>query len=70
MAEHIIESIYRFLPEIALTVTLVAAIVADLILKERNRHVAWVVLAGLAVTALLVLGQGAGTSLSSATPLR
>ncbi|TVQ70802.1 MAG: NADH-quinone oxidoreductase subunit N [Balneolaceae bacterium] len=57
MAEHIIESIYRFLPEIALTVTLVAAIVADLILRERNRHVAWVVLAGLAVTALLVLGQ-------------
>ncbi len=57
MAEHIIESIYRFLPEIALTVTLVAAIVADLILKERNRNVAWVVLAGLAVTAVLVAGQ-------------
>ncbi len=57
MAEHIIESIYRFLPEIALTVTLVAAIVADLVLKERNRNVAWVVLAGLAVTAVLVAGQ-------------
>ncbi len=57
MAEHIIESIFRFLPEIALTVTLVAAVVADLILKERNRNVAWVVLAGLVVTALLVLRQ-------------
>lgn len=57
MAEHIIESIFRFLPEIGLTVTLVAAIVADLLLRERNRHVAWVVIAGLAVTALLVLGQ-------------
>ncbi len=57
MAEHIVESIYRFLPEIALTVTLVAAIVADLILKERNRNVAWVVLGGLAVTAVLVLRQ-------------
>lgn len=57
MAEHIIESISRFLPEIALVVTLVAAIVADLILRERNRNVAWVVLAGLAVTAILVLGQ-------------
>ncbi|MFO8028679.1 MAG: NADH-quinone oxidoreductase subunit N [Cyclonatronaceae bacterium] len=57
MAEHIIESISRFLPEIALTVTLVAAIVADLLLRERNRYVAWVVIAGLAVTALLVLGQ-------------
>ena len=57
MAEHIIESIFRLLPEIALTLTLVAAIVADLILKERNRNVAWVVVAGLAVTALLVLRQ-------------
>ena len=57
MAEHIIESIYRFLPEIALVVTLVAAIVADLILRERNRNVAWVVLAGLAVTAVLLVGQ-------------
>lgn len=57
MTEHIIESISRFLPEIALTLTLVAAIVADLILKERNRHVAWVVFAGLVVTAILVLGQ-------------
>ncbi len=57
MAEHIIESIYRFLPEIALTVTLVAAIVADLVLKERNRNVSWVVLAGLGVTAVLVAGQ-------------
>ncbi|MBP3191277.1 NADH-quinone oxidoreductase subunit N [Natronogracilivirga saccharolytica] len=57
MAEHIIESIFRFLPEIALTITLIAAIVADLILKERNRNVAWVVLAGLVVTGALVLGQ-------------
>ena len=57
MAEHIIESISRFLPEIALTITLIAAIVADLILKERNRNVAWVVLAGLVVTGALVLGQ-------------
>jgi len=57
MAEHIIESIFRFLPEIALTVTLLAAIVADVILKERNRNVAWVVLAGLVVTAVLVLRQ-------------
>ncbi len=57
MAEHIIESIYRFLPEIALVVTLVAAIVADLLLRERNRNVAWVVLAGLAVTAVLLLRQ-------------
>lgn len=57
MTEHIIHSISRFLPEIVLTLTLVAAIVADLLLKERNRHVGRVVLAGLAVTALLVWRQ-------------
>lgn len=68
MAEHIIESIFRFLPEIALAVTLVAAIVADLLLKEKNRHVAWVVLAGLVVTAALIMGQdGLNVSIFSDT---
>ncbi|MEX2656455.1 MAG: NADH-quinone oxidoreductase subunit N [Balneolales bacterium] len=51
------ESIFRLLPEIFLTVTLVAAIVADLLLKKQNRHVAWVVLSGLALTAVLVWRQ-------------
>lgn len=63
MAEHIIDSIFRFLPEIALTITLVLAVAADVILKEKNRHVAWVVLAGLAVTGFFVIQQ-AGWKLS------
>lgn len=57
MAEHIIESILLFLPEIALVVTLVAAVIADLILGDRNYRVAWVVLAGLGVAILLTLQQ-------------
>ena len=57
MAEHILESITLFLPEIALTVTLCAAIIADLILKDRNYNVAYVVIAGFVVTALLVFRQ-------------
>ncbi|MDI6402093.1 NADH-quinone oxidoreductase subunit N [Balneolaceae bacterium ANBcel3] len=57
MAEHIIDSIFLFLPEITLTLTLVAAVLADLVLKERNRMVAWVVFAGLLVTGVFVLRQ-------------
>jgi NADH-quinone oxidoreductase subunit N len=57
MAEHILESISRFIPEITLTVTLCAAILSDLIFRERNRNVAWVVMAGFAVTAFFVLQQ-------------
>ncbi len=57
MAEHILESIQLFLPEIALTVTLCVAIIADLILKERNHNVAYVVIAGLVVTTIFVFRQ-------------
>jgi NADH-quinone oxidoreductase subunit N len=57
MSEHILASLSRFLPEIALTVTLCTAIIADLLLKQRNRNVAYIVLAGCAVTALLVFRQ-------------
>ncbi len=57
MAEHILESIHLFLPEIALTATLCIAIVADLILKERNQNVAYIVLAGFAVTFIFVFRQ-------------
>jgi NADH-quinone oxidoreductase subunit N len=57
MAEHILESIKLFLPEIALTVTLCSAIIADLILKERNQNVAYIVIAGLVITAVFVFRQ-------------
>jgi NADH-quinone oxidoreductase subunit N len=57
MSEHILASLSRFLPEIALTVTLCTAIIADLLLKQHNRNVAYVVIAGLAVTTLLVFRQ-------------
>lgn len=57
MAEHLLDSIALFLPEIALAVTLAAAIIADLILKDRNQNVAYVVIAGFAVTTLLVIRQ-------------
>jgi len=57
MAEHILESISLFLPEIALTVTLCVAIVADLLLKDRNQNVAYVVLVGLVVTTIFVFRQ-------------
>jgi NADH-quinone oxidoreductase subunit N len=63
MSEHILESISYFKPEIALTITLCTAIIADLLLKRKNQYVSVVVLAGLAVTTLLVFRQ-TGTNVS------
>jgi NADH-quinone oxidoreductase subunit N len=63
MSEHILESISYFKPEIALTITLCVAIIADLLLKRKNQYVSVVVLAGLAVTTVLVFRQ-IGTNVS------
>ncbi len=63
MSEHILESITHFLPEIALAVTLCAAIIGDLILRQQNRYVAGIVFTGLAVTTVLVVRQ-AGLNVS------
>ena len=57
MTMPIIESISLFYPEIILTVTLCAAIIGDLLLNKKNYLVSWIVLAGLAVTAIFLFLQ-------------
>ncbi len=57
MASHMLKDAALFLPEIALTVTILAAIVADLIFRRVRAVVPGIVLAGLIATGFLVLGQ-------------
>ena len=57
MVEHIIESISHLYPEIAITLTLCVALIADLVLKKESHAVGWIVLGGLVVTGVLVIFQ-------------
>jgi NADH-quinone oxidoreductase subunit N len=57
MSEQILKDLTLFSPEIALTVTLLAGIAADLIFRRTAAVVSAVVMAGLVVTGALVLGQ-------------
>jgi len=57
MSEQILKDLSLFSPEIALTITLLAGIVADLIFRRTSAVVSAVVMAGLLVTGILVLGQ-------------
>jgi len=57
MSEQILKDLSLFSPEIALTVTLLAGIVADLIFRRSATVVSAVVMGGLVVTGALVLGQ-------------
>ena len=54
MVEHILNSISHFYPEIAITLTLCVALIADLVLKGRTHAIGWIVIGGLAVTGVLV----------------
>lgn len=63
MGEQILADLGSFQPEVALTVTLLAAIVVDLIFRRTPIVVTTVVFAGFVVTASLVIGQ-AGVSIS------
>lgn len=66
MGEQILADLGSFQPEVALTVTLLVAIVVDLIFRRTPIVVTTVVLAGFAVTAALVIGQaGVSTSIFS-----
>lgn len=57
MVEHIIESISHLYPEIAITLTLCVALIADLVLKKESHAVGWIVLGGLVLTGMLVIFQ-------------
>jgi NADH-quinone oxidoreductase subunit N len=57
MSEQILKDLSFFTPEIVLTVTLLAAIIADLVTKRSARVVAAVAMAGFLVAGALVLGQ-------------
>jgi NADH-quinone oxidoreductase subunit N len=57
MSEQILKDLQLFYPELALTVTLCVAIVADLIFRRTSIVVSTIVMAGLVVTGVLVLGQ-------------
>ncbi len=57
MSEQILKDLSFFYPEIALTVTLLVAIVADLIARRSAPVVATVAMAGFLVTGALVLAQ-------------
>jgi NADH-quinone oxidoreductase subunit N len=63
MTEHLLNDLALFQPELALTVTLLLAVVTDLVFRRTSTAVATVALAGLVVTGILVLGQ-IGTSAS------
>jgi NADH-quinone oxidoreductase subunit N len=64
MSEQILNDLSYFYPEIALTATLLMAIVADLMVRRSTAVVASVVMAGLLLTGALVLGQhGVHTSI-------
>ena len=57
MSDHLLNDLSLFAPETAITLTLVAAILADLIFRRTPLVVAALVLAGFVVTGLLLLGQ-------------
>jgi len=58
MSEQIVKDLAFFLPEIALTVTLLAAIIADLVTKRSARVVAGVAMVGFLVAGAFTLEQG------------
>ncbi len=57
MSDHLLNDLSLFAPETAITVTLIAAILADLIFRRKPSVVSALVLAGFIVTGLLLLGQ-------------
>jgi NADH-quinone oxidoreductase subunit N len=57
MSEQIVQDLSLFSPEIALTITLLAGIVVDLLFRRTATAVSAVVMGGLIVTGALVLGQ-------------
>ena len=57
MGEQILNDLQLFLPELALTVTLLVAIIADLIFRRTPSVVAAVTMAGFIVTGVFVLAQ-------------
>jgi NADH-quinone oxidoreductase subunit N len=63
MTEQILHDLSLFTPEVALTVTLLLALVADLIFKRQALVTVALVLVGFIVTGVLILGQ-AGTHAS------
>jgi len=66
MSEHLLNDLSLFAPETAMTATLVAAILADLIFRRSPRVVSALVLSGFVVTGLLLIGEaGAGASIFS-----
>ena len=57
MAEQILKDLALFAPELALTVTLLVAVLADLVFRRTSIVVSSVVMAGFVITGVLVLGQ-------------
>ncbi len=57
MGDALLTDLSRFLPELALTATFLAAILVDLIFRRSSLPVAAVVMGGLIVSGILVLGQ-------------
>ncbi len=57
MVEHIIYSLNHFYPELAITITLCVALVADLVLKRESHAIGWIVIGGLVITGILVFFQ-------------
>jgi NADH-quinone oxidoreductase subunit N len=57
MAEQILKDLQLFYPELALTVTFLVAIIADLMFKRTSVVVSAIALVGLIITGMLVLGQ-------------
>lgn len=57
MSEQILNDLHFFYPELTLTVTFCAAIIADLIFKRTSVIVSTVVMVGLVVTGGFILGQ-------------
>ncbi len=66
MSEHLLNDLSLFAPETAMTATIIAAILADLIFRRTPLVVSALVLAGFVVTGLLLFGEaGAGASIFS-----
>lgn len=66
MAEQILKDLPYFAPEIALTITLLVTVIADLIFRRSPMVVAAVAMVGLIAAGVLVLGQaGVQTSIFS-----